>query len=59
MTFSALHRAVGAAPGPITDDLLDQAVSAGVKEGADLDWKKQLPKKSDLKGSDFGACQIK
>lgn len=53
MTFTALHRAVGAAPGPITDDLLDQAVSAGVKEGADLDWKKQLPKKSDLKGSDF------
>lgn len=37
MKFTALHRAVGAAPGPLTNDLLDLAVSEGVTERDDLD----------------------
>ncbi|WKK14839.1 putative DNA binding domain-containing protein (plasmid) [Rhodococcus ruber] len=53
MTFTALHRAVGAEPGPITDELLNLAVSAGVEEGVALDWKKKLPEKSKLKSSDY------
>lgn len=53
MTFTSLHRAVGADPGPLTDELLDEAVNAGVKEVIDLDWKDRLPKQAELKGSDY------
>lgn len=53
MTFTALHRALGAEPGPVTDDFLDLAVSTGVEEGVDLDWKDRLPEKSALKSSDY------
>lgn len=53
MTFTALHRAVGAEPGPLTEDLLDQAVRAGVEETTDLDWKTRLPDSSKLRDSDF------
>lgn len=53
MTFTALHRAVGAEPGPVTNDLLDEAVAQGVQEATDLDWKTELPQSKDLRGSDF------
>ena len=39
MTFTTLHRPLGLAPSPLTDDLLDAAVAAGVVEASDLDWK--------------------
>ena len=32
MNFTALHRSVGAEPGPLTDELLDAAVAAGALE---------------------------
>lgn len=53
MTFTALHRAVGAEPGPITNELLDEAVAQGVQESTDLDWKAELPPGKELRNSDF------
>lgn len=53
MTFTALHRALGVAPAPLTDDLLDAAVAAGVAEASDLDWKSELPPTKGLPQTDF------
>jgi hypothetical protein len=53
MTFTALHRALGVAPGPLTDELLDAAVSSGVVETNDLDWKSELPPAKGLPQTDF------
>ena len=53
MTFTALHRALGVAPGPLTDELLDTAVDAGVVETDDLDWKSELPPARGLPQTDF------
>ncbi len=53
MTFTALHRALGVGPCALTDDLLDQAVAAGVAETSDLDWKSALPPAKGLAGTDF------
>ena len=53
MTFTALHRALGVAPGPLTDELLDAAVSSGVVETNDLDWKSELPPAKGLSQTDF------
>lgn len=53
MTFTALHRALGLAPSPLTDDLLDAAVTAGVVEANDLDWKAELPPAKGLPQTDF------
>lgn len=53
MTFTVLHRALGAAPGPLTDELLDSAVAAGVTETNDLDWKSELPPARGLNQTDF------
>ena len=54
MTFTALHRALGLPPGPITNDLLDAAVAAHVEEVDDLDWKSTtLPPVKGLPQHDF------
>lgn len=53
MSFTALHRAVGAPPGPVTDELLDAAVAAGAAETSDLDWKAELPPAKGLPQTDF------
>lgn len=53
MSFTALHRAVGAAPGPLTDDILDSAVAVGAVEANDLDWKSELPPAKGLPQTDF------
>lgn len=53
MDFTSIHRAVGAAPAPVTDDHLDSAVEAGVGETHDLDWKSQLPQMKALPQSEF------
>lgn len=51
--FTALHRAAGVEPGPLTDEILDAAVASGAKESAGLDWKVQLPPAKDLRNTDF------
>jgi hypothetical protein len=53
MPFTALHRALGIEPGPMTDEILDAAVAAGVSESDDLDWKSELPPKKGLSQTDF------
>jgi hypothetical protein len=53
MSFTALHRALGVGPGPLTDELLDAAVAAGVAETSDLDWKRELPPAKGLPQTDF------
>lgn len=51
--FTALHRAAGVEPGPLTNEILDSAIATGTKESVDLDWKAQLPPAKDLRGTDF------
>lgn len=53
MTFTALHRAVGTASGPVDDALLDAVVAAGAVEANDLDWKSELPPAKGLSQTDF------
>ncbi|UTI63335.1 ATP-binding protein [Paraconexibacter antarcticus] len=53
MSFTALHRALGVGPGPLTDELLDIAVAAAVSETDDLDWKSELPPMRGLPQTDF------
>lgn len=53
MTFTALHRALGTVPGPLTDELLDEAVKNGVVETDNLDWKSMLPPSKGLPQTDF------
>ena len=53
MTFTALHRALGLPPSPLTDELLDAAVALGVVEARDLDWKSELPPAKGLPQTDF------
>lgn len=53
MMFTALHRALGTAPGPLTDELLDEAVRNGVVETDNLDWKSMLPPPKGLPQTDF------
>lgn len=53
MTFTALHRAAGVGPAPLTDEVLDAAVAAATVETNDLDWKSELPPAKGLPQSDF------
>jgi len=53
MLFTALHRLLGEAPGPITDALIDAAIAAGLTETDDLDWKAALPPTKGLAETDF------
>lgn len=53
MSFTAIHRALGIGPGPLTDELLNAAVTAGVTETSDLDWKAELPPAKGLPQRDF------
>jgi hypothetical protein len=53
MDFTALHRLLGRPPGPLTDEMIDEAVSQGVAETDDLDWKSSLPPAGGLPQTDF------
>lgn len=50
--FTSLHRALGLPAGPITDDMITQAVENDVPESEDLDFKQSLPPKESLVQSD-------
>lgn len=52
MNFTPLHRALGLSPSPLTDEILDDAVQAGVTETDDLDWKSELPPSKGLSQTD-------
>lgn len=53
MTYTAIHRALGRDPSPITAELLAAAVSEGVEETEDLDWKSKLSPAKELTTSDW------
>lgn len=53
MTFTPLHRLLGRPPGPLDDELLAAAVSAGISETDDLDWKSELPPAKGLPQTDY------
>lgn len=53
MTFTALHRYLGDPPGPLTDDMIERAISQGLCERDDLDWKSELPPLGAIPNSDF------
>lgn len=53
MSFTEIHRALGVAPGPLTDELLNSAISARVVETEGLDWKSELPPAKGLPQTDF------
>lgn len=53
MSFTAVHRAAGVVPGPLTDEILNAAVEAGAVEASDLDWKSKLPPLKGLPQTDF------
>ncbi|MEU9686763.1 AlbA family DNA-binding domain-containing protein [Amycolatopsis japonica] len=52
MLFTPLHRELGLPAGPLTNEMLDQAIAAGIAETDDLDWKKPLPEAKELANSD-------
>jgi predicted HTH transcriptional regulator len=43
MQFTPLHRLLGRAPAPLSDEMIDEAVSQGIAETDDLDWKFKRP----------------
>lgn len=51
MLFTPLHRALGERPGPLTDQMIDDAVAQGIEESDELDWKKVLPSEKDFRDS--------
>jgi predicted HTH transcriptional regulator len=51
--FTALHRYLGDAPGPLTDDMISRAIAQGLRETDDLDWKSELPPPGAIANSDF------
>jgi len=53
MLHTPLHRALGERPGPLTDQMIDDAVAQGILEGDELDWKKGLPPEKDFRDSDI------
>jgi hypothetical protein len=44
---------LGRDPGPLTDEMIDEAVAQGIAETDDLDWKTRLPPTRGLNESDF------
>lgn len=53
MLHTPLHRALGENPGPLTDQMIDDAVASGTEEGDELDWKKALPSEKEFRDSDI------
>lgn len=50
--FTSLHRALGLSAGPITDEMVTQAVAGSVPESESLDFKRSLPPIETLPQSD-------
>jgi hypothetical protein len=51
--FHSAPRALGASPAALTNELLDAAVTDGVVEANDLDWKSELPPAKGLPQTDL------
>lgn len=53
MLFTPLHRYLGETAGPLTEEMVDEAIRRGVTESDDLDWKAKLPPHRELQRSDI------
>lgn len=53
MLFTSLHRELGRRPGPITPEMITAAITEGIAETDDLDWKAKLYDEKNLKQSDY------
>src|SRR5436305_874386 len=53
MDFTALHRLLGRAPAPLADEMIDEAVTRGITETDDLDWKSELPPAKGVTQTDY------
>ncbi|HZW44051.1 MAG TPA: ATP-binding protein [Dermatophilaceae bacterium] len=53
MDFTPLLQALGAQPGPLTSEMLDEAIGAGIEESDQIDWKTELPPERALAHSDL------
>ncbi|UOQ88716.1 ATP-binding protein [Agromyces endophyticus] len=53
MLHTPLHRALGERPGPLTDQMIDDAVAQGIGENDELDWKTALPPEKEFRESDI------
>lgn len=53
MLHTPLHLALGERPGPLTDQMIDDAVAQGIGENDGLDWKKSLPAEKSFRDSDI------
>jgi hypothetical protein len=59
MQFTPLHRLLGRAPTPLSDEMIDEAVNQGIAEADDLDWKSKLPPAKGMSETDYrqaGGC---
>lgn len=53
MLQTPLHRALGERPGPLTDQMINDAVHQGITESDEIDWKKGLPPEKEFRDSDI------
>ena len=51
MLDTPLHRALGERPGPLTDQMIDDAIAQGITENDELDWKTALPPEKEFRDS--------
>lgn len=49
-SWTRLHEFLGSPPGPVTYDMVAEAVQRKLGESDDLDWKQKLPPSSPVKG---------
>ena len=53
MLHTPLHRLLGEPPGSLTEAMIDAAVSQGLRESDELDWKASLPAQKEFRSSDI------
>lgn len=53
MLHTPLHRFLGEPPGPITDQMIDEAVAQCIAENDELDWKSSLPEQRKFRESNI------
>jgi len=53
MQFTPVHRLLGLAPEPLSDEMMDEAIARGIAETDDLDWKSKPPPAKGMAETDY------
>jgi Putative DNA-binding domain len=53
MQFTPVHRLLGLAPEPLSDEMMDEAIARGIAETDDLDWKSKPPPAKGMTKTDY------